>query len=237
MLIPAFLPRQRWFGEQGPTDQGGVECWRVARSSGQPRTGRPQEIFLANVVEAHLAGGEPQRYFLPLAAIWSPAETELRQGLIPVTLAELRQFRREGRCRRRPVAGRFCAGADGGDPPRSDDAARRWRDPLSQDADFRAASRCRNALSVRRSGSGTVEQLGVLRRLRDAEDLPAASTRSASRDRNVAFSGRARRVCQHAAAAGDDRTRSRRRKRRRRRTLSVCCSASCAIKEMAGRRR
>src|SRR5207245_2805418 len=28
--------------------------------------------------------------------IWSPAETELRQGLIPVTLAELRQFRKEG---------------------------------------------------------------------------------------------------------------------------------------------
>ena len=29
-------------------------------------------------------------------AIWAPAETELRQGLAPVTLAELRQFRREG---------------------------------------------------------------------------------------------------------------------------------------------
>jgi len=33
---------------------------------------------------------------VPLAAIWSPAETELRQALTPVTLAELRQFRKEG---------------------------------------------------------------------------------------------------------------------------------------------
>src|SRR4029077_17397759 len=43
-----------------------------------------------------LARGERQRYFLPLAAIWSSADTEARQSLVPVTLAELRQFRREG---------------------------------------------------------------------------------------------------------------------------------------------
>ena len=42
-----------------------------------------------------LARGQ-QHYFLPLAALWPPAETELRQGLLQVTLAELRQFRREG---------------------------------------------------------------------------------------------------------------------------------------------
>jgi maltose alpha-D-glucosyltransferase/alpha-amylase len=48
------------------------------------------------IVEAQLARGERQRYFLPLATVWSSADTELRQGLIPVTLAELRQFRREG---------------------------------------------------------------------------------------------------------------------------------------------
>ena len=51
---------------------------------------------MAQVVEAQLADGSCARYFVPLAAIWSPAETELRQGLTPVTLAELRQFRKEG---------------------------------------------------------------------------------------------------------------------------------------------
>ena len=46
--------------------------------------------------------GEPARrrpaafYFAPCAAVWSPSESDLRQGLAPVTLAELRQFRREG---------------------------------------------------------------------------------------------------------------------------------------------
>jgi maltose alpha-D-glucosyltransferase/alpha-amylase len=58
--------------------------------------GSGSENFMAEVVEAQLAGGARQRYFLPLAAIWSAADTELRQGLIPATLAELRQFRREG---------------------------------------------------------------------------------------------------------------------------------------------
>jgi maltose alpha-D-glucosyltransferase/alpha-amylase len=94
-VIPGFLPRQRWFGAK---DQ------RVKTASVQARGGiaRPAEdgsaleTFMAGVVEAQLARGGRQRYFLPLATIWSSAETELRQGLMPVTLAELRQFRREG---------------------------------------------------------------------------------------------------------------------------------------------
>jgi maltose alpha-D-glucosyltransferase / alpha-amylase len=58
--------------------------------------GSAAETFLATVVEARPAAENQPLYFLPLAAIWSPAETELRQGLTPVTLAELRQLRREG---------------------------------------------------------------------------------------------------------------------------------------------
>jgi maltose alpha-D-glucosyltransferase / alpha-amylase len=93
--VPAFLPRQRWFGEK---DQ------RIKRASvraygeivRQFEDGSGSETFLAEMVEAQLAGGSCARYFLPLAAVWSPAETELRQGLTPVTLAELRQFRKEG---------------------------------------------------------------------------------------------------------------------------------------------
>ena len=93
--IPAFLPRQRWFGEK---DQR-IKAASV-RAHGeivrQFEDGSGSEAFLAAVVEAQLAAGARPRYFLPLTAVWSPAETELRQGLIPVTLAELRQSRTEG---------------------------------------------------------------------------------------------------------------------------------------------
>ena len=93
--IPAFLPRQRWFGEKDEQVKAATVLTRgeIARPT---EDGSAQETFLAEVVEAHLAGGARPRYFLPLAAIWSPAESELRQGLIPITLAELRQLRREG---------------------------------------------------------------------------------------------------------------------------------------------
>ncbi len=58
--------------------------------------GSPPESYLATVVEPVQRDGARQLYFLPLAAVWSPLGTDLRQGLIPVTVAELRQFRREG---------------------------------------------------------------------------------------------------------------------------------------------
>jgi maltose alpha-D-glucosyltransferase / alpha-amylase len=93
--IPAFLPRQRWFGEKDQRIKGAA-----VRAHGeivrQLEDGSGSETFLAAVVEAQLAAGARPRYFLPLTAIWSPAETELRQGLIPITLAELRQSRKEG---------------------------------------------------------------------------------------------------------------------------------------------
>ncbi len=93
--IPAFLPRQRWFGAK---DQKVKAASVLARCeiTRPPEDGQAAETFMAGVVEAQLARGERQRYFLPLAAIWSSADTEARQALVPVTLAELRQFRREG---------------------------------------------------------------------------------------------------------------------------------------------
>jgi maltose alpha-D-glucosyltransferase/alpha-amylase len=93
--VPAFLPRQRWFGEKDQRIKGtSVRAYgEIVRPLEE---GSGSETFLAEVVEAHLAGGSRARYFLPLAAIWSPAESELRQGLMSVTLAELRQFRKEG---------------------------------------------------------------------------------------------------------------------------------------------
>jgi maltose alpha-D-glucosyltransferase / alpha-amylase len=94
-VIPKFLPRQRWFGAK---DQRVKAASVLARGevTRPAEEGSGPDRYLAGVVEAQLVRGERQRYFLPLAAIWSSAETELRQGLIPVTLAELRQFRREG---------------------------------------------------------------------------------------------------------------------------------------------
>jgi maltose alpha-D-glucosyltransferase / alpha-amylase len=93
--LPGFLARQRWSGAKDrriraasiPTH--GV----IARS---PADGAAPDSFLATLVDADLGDGEHRRYFVPLAAVWSAAETDLRQGLVLATLAELRQMRKEG---------------------------------------------------------------------------------------------------------------------------------------------
>ena len=97
-VLPAFLPRQRWFGAKDRrllrarmVAQGEIAAPAIEGEGG----GAPQS-FLAQIVEAQFAGGGRQHYFIPLAAVWSAAESELRQSLVPATLAELRQFRREG---------------------------------------------------------------------------------------------------------------------------------------------
>ncbi|MGA8759512.1 MAG: maltose alpha-D-glucosyltransferase [Stellaceae bacterium] len=93
--IPAFLPRQPWYraGNRRITNA-------VVRAQGEitrpAQDGAPAETYLATVVETVERGGDRQLYFLPLAEAWSPLGTDLRQTLIPVTVAELRQFRREG---------------------------------------------------------------------------------------------------------------------------------------------
>ncbi len=94
-VIPSFLPRQRWFGAK---DQRIKAAHVLARGEivRPAEDGSGSESFATGVVEVELAKGERQRYFIPLAAIWSSAETELRQSLVPVTFAEVRQSRREG---------------------------------------------------------------------------------------------------------------------------------------------
>jgi maltose alpha-D-glucosyltransferase / alpha-amylase len=94
-IMPAFLARQRWFAAKDRRIRKvSVEAHgEITRPS---EDGAASESFLATVVDTAFGEGEQQHYFLPLAAIWSLAESELRQGLVPVTLAELRQFRREG---------------------------------------------------------------------------------------------------------------------------------------------
>jgi maltose alpha-D-glucosyltransferase / alpha-amylase len=92
-VIPSFLPRQRWFGAKDQRlRKVSIEArGEIARPTAD---GAGSETFLATLVEVALGQDRRQHYFLPLAEIWSPAETD--QGLVPVTLAELRQFRREG---------------------------------------------------------------------------------------------------------------------------------------------
>ncbi len=94
-VIPSFLARQRWFGAKDRRIRKASIAARgeIARPADD---GAAAETFLATVAEVGFGDDEPQHYFVPLAQIWSPSETELRQGLVPVTLAELRQFRREG---------------------------------------------------------------------------------------------------------------------------------------------
>jgi maltose alpha-D-glucosyltransferase/alpha-amylase len=95
-VLPPFLPRQRWFGAK---DRRVLSVRVAAQGELADPAAEPDARpggFLLQIVEATLAGGERQQYLLPLAALWSPAGTELRQALVPVTVAELRQARREG---------------------------------------------------------------------------------------------------------------------------------------------
>jgi len=96
-VIPGFLPRQRWFGAKDQRIRGArvVAHGEIAAAPADAGDTRPAG-YLMQVVEAFLSGGERQQYALPLAALWSPAGSELRNSLLPVTLAELRQSRREG---------------------------------------------------------------------------------------------------------------------------------------------
>ncbi|HTT80688.1 MAG TPA: maltose alpha-D-glucosyltransferase [Stellaceae bacterium] len=96
-VLPLFLPRQRWFGAK---DQR-IRACRVAAYGeiAQPPGEAPDArigSFVLHIVEAALSGGERQQYFVPLATLWLPSGAEPRQALLPATLAELRQARREG---------------------------------------------------------------------------------------------------------------------------------------------
>jgi maltose alpha-D-glucosyltransferase/alpha-amylase len=96
-VIPAFLPRQRWFGAK---DQR-IRAARVVANGELPAApGESGDLkpagYLMQVIEASLSGGERQLYALPLAACWSPSGSDQRNTLLPATLAELRQSRREG---------------------------------------------------------------------------------------------------------------------------------------------
>ena len=96
-VIPNFLPRQRWFAAK---DRKIEAAWvlaygELAAAPAEPGSGAPGS-FLIQIAQAQLANDEPQLYMLPLAAVWGPSGGETRQNLLPASLAELRQSRREG---------------------------------------------------------------------------------------------------------------------------------------------
>ncbi len=198
-VIPAFLARQRWFAAKDRHLKKSLVRAQgmIARPA---QNGAPPETYLAGVIEARLSDSEDQHYFLPFATVWSPAETDLRQSLIPVTLAELRQFRREGALVDALSQDGFSlalidAIAREATVCRSIAARSAAPKPRFTTALAAGAAEC----SPRRRRA--VEQFGLLRRICDAEALSAPRAGAASRDRDVAVSGRAGRLCQHAAAA------------------------------------
>ena len=151
-VIPAFLPRQRWFGAK---DQRVKTVSVLARGeiTRPPEDGSAPESFIAGVVEAQLARGERAALFPAAgdgvvvcrdrAAAGADSGDPRRVAAVPP----------RGSARRCVVAGRLSAGDDGRDPARGDNAARRRRDPLPQNAATSTRSRTPERLVARRSGA------------------------------------------------------------------------------------
>ncbi len=94
-VIPAYLKRRAWPGAgDGAIVRAAVRVHGEVAAAATDGGGAPP--YLAAFVEARRRDGSGEWYFLPWAALWSQPGTELRQALVPATLAELRQFRREG---------------------------------------------------------------------------------------------------------------------------------------------
>src|SRR5204863_4507635 len=96
-VIPAFLPRQRWWALKGrKCEAAWVLAYGELAAPAPESGGSAAGSFLIQIVQAQLADDEPQLYMLPLAAVWGSGGSETRQNLLPASLAELRQSRREG---------------------------------------------------------------------------------------------------------------------------------------------
>src|SRR5712691_8307386 len=96
-VLPGFLPRQRWFAAKDQHLKGVTitAFGEIAAPNADSGDGR-EASFLLQLIEPQTADPDPSQYLLPLAAVWAPAGSETRQALAAVTVAELRQSRREG---------------------------------------------------------------------------------------------------------------------------------------------
>ncbi len=88
-VLPEYLSNQRWFAGKGR---------RIASTSvvaWAPLLGE-QGGWRLTIVDVAFRDNEQQRYFLPLALTWEEEGGELRNALLPCTLALARRGRREG---------------------------------------------------------------------------------------------------------------------------------------------
>ncbi|HJT07304.1 MAG TPA: maltose alpha-D-glucosyltransferase [Stellaceae bacterium] len=88
-VLPPYLPNQRWFAGKGKT----LAATTVVGGAVLPG---PNNGWPLVVAEARFRDGERQRYFLPLALTWEDEGSELRNTLLPVTIAKARRGRKEG---------------------------------------------------------------------------------------------------------------------------------------------
>ncbi len=235
-VIPSFLARQRWFARQGSADPEGASVEAHGEIARPAEDGAPSETYLATVVEVGFGAEDRQHYFLPLAQIWSPAETELRQGLAPVTLAELRQFRREGAlstpCRRTVSHWRSWMRSRA----RRRLPARPRRNPLRQDTELCAGGRAGTANGSPRSASSN-------RTARCFSTNTGCSSSTAALNPGRTRKSRCRGFWSSAPVLPTRRRRWRRSSSRwtaragRRQWRSAYCSALSAIRGTAGPRR
>ena len=88
-VLPTFLPAQRWFAAKSDRIR------RTTVLAGVPMGTLASGAMIA-AVEVELGDGTVQRYLLPFGASWAPEGSDMRAGLLPCTLAQLRQFHRNG---------------------------------------------------------------------------------------------------------------------------------------------
>jgi maltose alpha-D-glucosyltransferase/alpha-amylase len=87
-ILPAYAPKQRWFAAKGRAIE------RFSDVAGA-LLGAGDRLWLLEIFEAQPAGGEPQRYFLPLGIAWeTPAEDSGR--FLPYALGKVRSGSRSG---------------------------------------------------------------------------------------------------------------------------------------------
>jgi len=88
-VLPAYLPNQRWFAGKGRS----LAATTVVGGAVLPG---PNNGWPLTVVETAFRDGERQRYFSPLAVTWEDEASELRNTLLPFTIAKARRGRKEG---------------------------------------------------------------------------------------------------------------------------------------------
>ena len=233
-MIPALSAAPALVRRQGPAIRGAsVRAHGVIARP--PEDGSSAEVFLGGGCRAQFAAAAAHAISCRWQRLVAGGD-RAAPGAAPVTLAELRQFRREGAHRRRHVAGWFRIGDHRRDCSRGT-MPRRPGGEIRLHARHRAFDQAAppERLRFARGGDRAIEQLGVLRRVRDAQDLPRLRSRPAPGDRDVAISRRARRIspirprCSATIELVLDGEAERQRRR------SACCSALCAIRATAGR--